>query len=155
MKSRNMIMVLSVLFLFMTATGYALEWESTCINTTHLFKEANLLYNDTTYSFNQTVNCPSGCSDNLQSCNPSAFESNFLFIIIMAIILAMMFASTKVPYALGLPILFIDMVFTLYFMLMTDYFTQYILIIMSALVVAEVIFAFYIMKSRNENEDEE
>ena len=52
------------LFLFITpanALEAIPEWQTSCINNTHLLKESNTILSGVAYPSNQTVNCPYGC----------------------------------------------------------------------------------------------
>lgn len=46
------------------------DWEYSCLNSTHRFREAFEYHNGTGYDFNGTKYCQHGCNDISNDCNP-------------------------------------------------------------------------------------
>lgn len=73
MQKKILLVLLAVLMFFIFAgLTDALEpipdWNSNCINSTHLFKTFDLSFNNTVYGFNQTVICQFGCDTSKNIC---------------------------------------------------------------------------------------
>lgn len=70
---RRQIPIFLFLILLVPVGVSALEevpgWQATCTNTTYLFKQANIYFNNTLYPFNQTVLCQYGCDTGRNICN--------------------------------------------------------------------------------------
>jgi len=57
-----------LLGIFSIAPVFGLEWESSCLNDTHMVKNTELCVNNVCYPANQTVFCEYNCSET--RCNP-------------------------------------------------------------------------------------
>ena len=68
-----------------------LDFEYSCLNTTHSYKEAVLYVNETEQKINQTLYCPYGCSNN--RCEEGSFINLYIFILIVSISLVLLLVS--------------------------------------------------------------
>lgn len=64
--------IVVLFFLSFLPVSTALEaipgWQATCANSTHIYKEARIYFNDTLYEFNQTIQCQYGCDTDRDIC---------------------------------------------------------------------------------------
>lgn len=148
---RDKIIFTAFFVLIMTSVSYAydvsvydFEWENSCLNTTTLFREANIYINGSLIPVNQTVTCYNGCLNSTLSCSPSSMDLNLILIALTFLILGMIVAGVKLHVIVGLPLLMISMFFTSYFLTM-DIFTSPYTIWLATLVMLEVLTAIYVV----------
>lgn len=160
MKATNILIALGILLAIVTTTSFAydlsiygFDWENSCKNTTHLFRQADVWVNDSLLTFNQTIQCSSGCSNSTLECLPTDMSMNFWLIGITFLILLMIVLGIKLDIVVGLPMLMISVVLTSYFITM-DFFTSTYQLILGVFVLLEILSMYYVLTQMRKDEDD-
>lgn len=127
-----------------------------CLNSTHVIKKLTYSMNDEISEFNETMECPNGCSTSLNTCIPDAMTMNMWMIGIILILTFVVVAGAKLKEIVGLPLLGIGLVVNIYFLMM-DLFSNYFKILLAVWVFV-FIFTIYwsaSLDSRMKKEEDE
>lgn len=125
---------------------YGFEWKNTCINNTALLRTADVYVNGSLLSFNQTIDCVTGCSNSTLNCKPDSMSMNIWIVAVAFLVFGMIVAGVKLPFLVGLPLLMVSIIFTAYFLTMSDFFSASYQILLAVFILLEVLTMFYVIQ---------
>lgn len=88
------------MFLMLPTSVLGQNSEFSCIDNTQLNEFAEFTINNNSFSINETINCPHGCSEDFSRCKPAPFTSSFIgFSIIFSLIFMILFIMSRITEA--------------------------------------------------------
>lgn len=151
MEKKFMVAGILLSVLLFSSIGYTFEWKDTCLNSTTLFKTADIWITGNLTTINQTIDCEYGCSISLSDCKPAPMENNIWVIGALCVVILLMYAGVKTIFSIGVPLMIINIFITVSFIVI-DFFNEYVKIIFASLILVELGLMFYLVERGKDDE---